>query len=206
MSSSSAALLEKHPSLPLQGASGLLATVSQVFQDDGVQVEDYGMGSSKGALRDKGSDSPKKNGKSKGIKPWSNLQDRAPDQSKWQWRRDDGHQDGTSGPSWPAKFGKTWTNGSARPTGKGRSTAKGSSRGGCQICLCALGVNLDCRECSKYEAPPGTAKQSTPVKTVWCPGIAADGRICNARLGFGDCSLCRAHVNFISGSIHGPTP
>ena len=72
MSSSLAALLEKHPSLPLQGASGLLATVSQVFQDYGVQVEDYGKGSSKGALRDKGSDSPKKKGKSKGVKPWSN--------------------------------------------------------------------------------------------------------------------------------------
>ena len=129
------------------------------------------------------------------------------------WRRDDDHQDGPSGPSWPAKFGNTWTNWSARPTGKGRSTAKGSSRGDrswefmlCQICLCALGVNLDCRECSNYEAPPGTAKQSTSVKTVWCPGIAADGSICNARLGFGDCSLCRAHVNFISGSIHSPTP
>ena len=207
MSSSLAALLEKHPSLPLQGASGLLATVSQVFQDYGVRVQDYGKGSSKGALRDKGSDSPKKKGKSKGVKPWSNWQDRAPDQSKWQWRRDDDHQDGPSGPSWPAKFGSTWTNWSARPTGKGRSTAKGSSRGSrswefmlCQICLCALGVNLDCRECSKYEAPPGTAKQPAPVKTVWCPGIAADGSICNARLGFGDCSLCRAHVDFLEVS------
>ena len=57
-------------------------------------------------------------------------------------------------------------------------------------------MNLDCRECSKYEAPPGTAKQPAPGKTVWCPGIAADGSICNARLGFGDCSLCRAHVDF----------
>ena len=66
MSSSLAALLEKHPSLPLQGAPGLLATVSQVFQDYGVQVEDYGKGSSKGALRDKGSDSPKKKASSPG--------------------------------------------------------------------------------------------------------------------------------------------
>ena len=71
MSSSLAALLEKHPSLPLQGALGLLATVSQVFQDYEVQVEEYGKGSAKGALRDKGSESPKK-GKSKGVKPWSN--------------------------------------------------------------------------------------------------------------------------------------
>eukprot|EP00435_Cladocopium_sp_Y103_P007743 s7223_g2.t1 len=57
--------------------------------------------------------------------------------------------------------------------------------------------NLSLRAgCSKYEAPPGTAKQSAPVKTVWCPGIAADGSVCNVRLGFGDCSLCRAHVDF----------
>eukprot|EP00438_Fugacium_kawagutii_P000747 Skav220491 [mRNA] locus=scaffold591:210724:212948:+ [translate_table: standard] len=204
MSSSLAALLEKHPSLPLQGASGLLATVTQVFQDYGVQVEDYGKGSAKGALRDKGSDSPKK-GKSKGVKPWSNWQDRAPDQSRWQWSKDDDNQDGPSGSSWhsSSKPTRTWTNWSARPAGKGRSTAKGSSRGGrswdlvlCQLCLCALGVNLDCRECSKFEAPPGSVKQSAPVKTVWCPGIAADGSVCNTRLGFGDCGLCQAHVAY----------
>ncbi|CAK9022545.1 Uncharacterized protein SCF082_LOCUS15844, partial [Durusdinium trenchii] len=102
MSSSVAALLEKHPSLPLQGASGLLATVSQVFQDYGVQVEEYGKGSAKGALRDKGSESPKK-GKSKGVKPWSKWQDRAPDQSRWQWRKDDDSQDGPSGSSWSSQ-------------------------------------------------------------------------------------------------------
>lgn len=55
---------------------------------------------------------------------------------------------------------------------------------------------MDCRECSKFEAPPGSVKQSAPVKTVWCPGIAADGSVCNSRLGFGECSLCQAHVAY----------
>ena len=77
MSSSLAALLEKHPSLPLQGASGLLATVSQFFKDYGVEIEDSGKGSSKASLRDRSPDSPRK-GKSKGARPWSNWQTELP--------------------------------------------------------------------------------------------------------------------------------
>ena len=58
-------------------------------------------------------------------------------------------------------------------------------------------MNLDCRaECSKYDASFGTEKHSAPVKTIWSPGVASDLTVCNARLGFGNCSLCQAHVAF----------
>ncbi|CAK9027249.1 unnamed protein product [Durusdinium trenchii] len=65
-----------------------------------------------------------------------------------------------------------------------------------QLCLCALGWNLDCPECKYHEAPPGTTKQTAPVRVIRCPGIALDGAVCEAKPGFGDCSLCRAHVEY----------
>jgi hypothetical protein len=217
MSTSLATLLEKHPSLPLQGSSGLLATISQVFQDYGVQAEDFGKGTTKGKAPTGSLDSPKKGkggsksldppkkgkGGSKSNKPWSNWQDRDPDQSKWHSRKDDDNQDGPSGSSWPSKPSPLRATWQSRPTGKGRASTKGNVRGGrswdlvlCQLCLCALGWNLDCPECGKCDAPVGMNKQSAPVRALWCPGATTDGRICSKLLGFGSCSLCRAHVDY----------
>ena len=207
MSPSLAAMLEKHPSLPLQGSSGMIATVSQVFQDYGVQIEDYGKGSSRNRLA---SPDSRTKGKSKGRKQWSNWQDRTPDQSSWARKRDDrdDRRDDPPSSNWSSRSAPSaWNNWSARPTGKGRTggNAKGSSKSStgrswefvlCQLCLCALGWNFDCPDCKYHAAPPGATKQSAPVRVIWCPGIAPDGNVCEAKLGFGDCSLCRAHVEY----------
>lgn len=34
------------------------------------------------------------------------------------------------------------------------------------------------------------------MRVIRCPGIALDGAVCEAKPGFGDCSLCRAHVEY----------
>ena len=204
MSSSLATLLSMHPSLPLQGAAGLHQVIHQVFSDYKINPEDYGKGaksSGKGKAMVKG----KTKGKTKAGRKGT---DRAPDQTKY--TKDDRQDPSTGQGQWPSRYPPARTGlfratrqNSATDTGKGSSSynshkGRGKHHSGievviCQLCMCALGWNASCAECSTRPLPPGfTTKGAAEVGTMWCPGQAAAGP-CDKALGFGDCELCAAH-------------
>ena len=199
MSASLAALLSAHPSLPMQGAAGLHQVVQQVFFDYKINPEAYGKGAKSGG---KGKTMLKGKTKTK-AKSGRTGPDRAPDQTKY--TKDD-KQDPSSGQGqWPAGYRSSGLfraahQNSTKDTGKGsshQSKGKGKHHGIeviiCQICMCALGWNAGCAECSSRPLPPGfTTKGTAAVGTMWCPGQTASGQ-CDNTLGLGGCELCVAH-------------
>jgi hypothetical protein len=204
MAPSLAKLLSDHPSLPLQGATGLLPIVSNVLMKYQINPSDYGKGGkSKGKLNNKGSG--KSTGKGKLSNKGKAHSDRTPDQTYYGKKWDDNHDSSGSGhwtPGYrPRQTGTSMWKSTARssaPSGKGKTSGNTYQNDFilCTMCLCALGFNSQCPDCSANPIPPGFSNRAPlPVRTMWCPGTTPNGD-CDAILGMGKCPLCEAHRSF----------
>ena len=96
MSSNLANLLSAHPSLPLQGSTGLLSIVQQVFVKYNVNPDDFGKGSKGKSKLSKGDSKGKGSSKGK-SKPKGKAADRSPDLTNYGPKRDDNND--SAGPS-----------------------------------------------------------------------------------------------------------
>ena len=169
-----------------------------------INPSDYGKGGkSKGKLKNKGS------GKSTGKGKFSNKgkapSDRTPDQTRYGKKWDDNHDSSGSG-NWtpgyrPRQTGASMWKSTARssaPAGKGKTSGNTYQNDFilCTMCLCALGFNSQCPDCSAHRIPSGVSNRAPlPIRTMWCPGTTPHGD-CEAILGMGNCPLCEAHRSF----------
>ena len=139
--------------------------------------------------------------------------DRSPDQTKYGRNWDD-HHDSSGPPGLPPSSTtqptrvKTYSQAaSATPFRDVHNTRYQSSTTPtttatdnilCLQCCCIKGSNHDCPDCDTHPLPPGFNNQiSQEPSSPWCPGVDSHHYPCQAKLGHGECDLCKYHQNFV---------
>ena len=225
MAGTLAKLLADHPALPLQGAQGITAELNYVLATNQIEY-DTSARTSRSKSTNKGKDKGTGKGKQKGKESnqkgnWHHQQrwdsqstqqkgyhaNRAPDQTKYGRKRDD-HQDSPGPPGLPPASNtqptrvKSYSQAAATtPYRDAHNTRYQSSTTDSNLCLqccCLKGSNQDCPDCDTHPLPPGFTYQiSQEPSSPWCPGVDSHHDPCQAKLGHGECELCKYHQNFV---------